>query len=411
MRRPHPRCSCSPRTLARELGCRPAGVGDTRPGSTCCSASAEGEETVAQGYAGHQFGGFSPRLGDGRALLLGEVRDVSGRLRDVHLKGSGRTPFSRGGDGKAGVAQMLREHVVGEAMHAIGIPTTRALAVIATGDGVRRGDDAARGGARPGGREPPAGRHVRVRQRHLRDRDLLERLDGVRDRPAPPGAAQADRPALALFEAVLDAQAALVAQWMLVGFVHGVMNTDNVTISGETIDYGPCAFMDAYDPATVFSSIDHGGRYAYGNQPSVAQWNLARFAETLLPLIGGDDPEAAVARDRGAGRRSRSVTAAHGRRDAGQARPRDGARSRRDAGRRPARAAARAGRRPRPPLPGAGGGGARRRSAGRATCSSTARRSTRGLARWRRAGGARRATSWTASTRSTCRATTSSRTR
>jgi len=252
-----------------------------------------GATPVAQAYAGHQFGGFVPRLGDGRALLLGEVVDTEGHLRDVHLKGSGRTPFARGGDGLATVGPMLREYVVSEAMHALGIPTTRSLAVVATGRPVRRETLL------------PGAVLARVASSHLRvgsfqyaratgDVNLLRRLaDHAIDRHHT-RAAQAERPYLALFEAVVAAQASLVAQWMLVGFVHGVMNTDNMTISGETIDYGPCAFMEAFDPATVYSSIDDGGRYAYGNQPVVAEWNLARLAEALLPLFH-DDPELAVA--------------------------------------------------------------------------------------------------------------------
>jgi uncharacterized protein YdiU (UPF0061 family) len=252
-----------------------------------------GATPVAQAYAGHQFGGFAPRLGDGRALLLGELVDADGRLRDLHLKGSGRTPFARGGDGLAAVGPMLREYVVSEAMHALGIPTTRSLAVVATGRRVRRetllpGAVLAR----------VAGSHLRVGSfqyaRATGDIDLLRRLaDHAIDRHHP-GAAEADQPYLALFEAVVAAQASLVARWMLVGFVHGVMNTDNMTISGETIDYGPCAFMEAFDPDTVYSSIDEGGRYRYGNQPLVAEWNLARLAEALLPLLH-DDQEQAVA--------------------------------------------------------------------------------------------------------------------
>ena len=252
-----------------------------------------GADPVAQAYAGHQFGGYSPRLGDGRALLLGEVVDVDGRRRDLHLKGSGRTPFARGGDGKAAVGPMLREYVIGEAMHALGIPTTRALAVVATGERRRPRDDAARGGARPRRREPPPRRHVPVRGRATTTRRSCSAS------PTTPSPATTRTPPTRRTRtsrsssAVVDAQASLVARWMLVGFIHGVMNTDNMTISGETIDYGPCAFMDAYDPATVFSSIDHGGRYAYGNQPPIAQWNLARLAETLLPLFD-DDVDAAV---------------------------------------------------------------------------------------------------------------------
>ena len=233
-----------------------------------------------------------PRLGDGRALLLGEVIDSHGRRRDLHLKGSGRTPFARGGDGKAAVGPMLREYLIGEAMHGLGIPTTRALAVVATGDRVVRETAL------------PGAVLTRVAASHLRvgtfqyaaasgGRDRLRALaDYAIGRHYPEAAAAPDR-YLELFRRVSGAQAALVARWMLTGFVHGVMNTDNTTISGETIDYGPCAFMDAYDPATVFSSIDHGGRYAYGNQPAIMQWNMARLAEALLPLIG-DNSEAAV---------------------------------------------------------------------------------------------------------------------
>ena len=251
----------------------------------------DGAHPVAQAYSGHQFGGYVPRLGDGRALLLGELVDADGRLRDLHLKGSGRTPFARGGDGLAAVGPMLRELIVSEAMHAMGIPTTRALAVVATGRAVQR--DAILPGAVL----------ARVASSHLRvgsfqyaaasgDVELVRRLaDHAIDRHYPE-VSGAENPYRALFDAVVAAQASLVARWMLVGFIHGVMNTDNVTISGETIDYGPCAFMEAYDPATVFSSIDHAGRYAYGNQPAVAQWNLARFAETLLPLFADDQDQA-----------------------------------------------------------------------------------------------------------------------
>ncbi|HEY1538861.1 MAG TPA: YdiU family protein [Solirubrobacteraceae bacterium] len=244
----------------------------------------DGSSPVAQAYSGHQYGGFSPRLGDGRALLLGEVLDVQGRRRDLHLKGSGRTPFARSGDGKAAVGPMLREYVIGEAMHALAIPTTRALAVVATGDDVMRETLL------------PGAVLARVAASHLRvgtfqyaatrgDAALVRRLADYAIARHYPDAADATNPYLAFFQAVADAQAALIARWMLVGFVHGVMNTDNMTISGETIDYGPCAFLDAYDPAAVFSSIDHGGRYAYANQPPIAQWNLARLGETLLPLL------------------------------------------------------------------------------------------------------------------------------
>ncbi|MEN3302994.1 protein adenylyltransferase SelO [Pseudonocardia sp.] len=255
------------------------------------NATPEGASPVAQAYAGHQFGGYVPRLGDGRALLLGEVLDVHGRRRDLHFKGSGRTPFARGGDGKAPVGPMLREYLIGEAMHALGIPTTRALAVVATGEQVVRET------MLPGAvLTRVASSHVRVgtfQYAARQDPALVRRLaDHVIARHHP-DAGDAENPYLALYESVVDAQASLIARWMLVGFVHGVMNTDNMTISGETIDYGPCAFIDAFDPATVFSSIDHGGRYAYGNQPGIAQWNLARLAETLLPLIH-EDTDAAV---------------------------------------------------------------------------------------------------------------------
>ena len=251
----------------------------------------EGVTPVAQAYSGHQFGGYTPRLGDGRALLLGELTDSDGRRRDLHLKGSGRTPFARGGDGLAAVGPMLREYVVSESMHALGIPTTRALAVVGTGAQVWRETAL------------PGAVLARVASSHLRvgsfqyaaasgDLDLVRRLADHAIARHYPAAADAEQPYLALFDAVVAAQAALVARWMLVGFIHGVMNTDNMTISGETIDYGPCAFMEAYDPATVYSSIDHAGRYAYANQPIVAQWNLARFAETLLPLISDDQQRA-----------------------------------------------------------------------------------------------------------------------
>ncbi len=251
-----------------------------------------GASPVAQAYAGHQFGGYSPRLGDGRALLLGEVLDRDGRRRDLHLKGSGRTPFARGGDGKAAVGPMLREYVIGEAMHALGIPTTRALAVVATGE------DIARDTMLPGAvLARVAASHLRVGTFQYaaaqRDPTLVQRLADHAITRHHPQAGEASRPYLAFLDAVVDAQASLVARWMLVGFIHGVMNTDNVTISGETIDYGPCAFMDAYDPATVFSSIDHGGRYAFGNQPPITLWNLSRLAETLLPLLD-PDPDSAV---------------------------------------------------------------------------------------------------------------------
>lgn len=252
-------------------------------------------EPIAQAYAGHQFGGFSPQLGDGRALLLGEVIDRSGQRRDIAFKGSGRTPFSRGGDGRAAVGPMLREVLIGEAMHALGIPTTRALAVAATGETVYREVTL------------PGAVLTRVAASHLRvgtfqffaargELDTLRRIADYTIARHDPALADAPERHLALLRAVAGRQAELIAQWMNVGFIHGVMNTDNMALSGETIDYGPCAFMEAYDPAAVFSSIDHGGRYAYGNQPQIARWNLARFAETLLPLMTEADDEAAIQR-------------------------------------------------------------------------------------------------------------------
>jgi uncharacterized protein YdiU (UPF0061 family) len=279
--------------LATEAGLDPAllwaGVG---LGLLVGSQVPDGATPVAQAYAGHQFGGYAPRLGDGRALLLGELTGADGRLRDLHLKGSGRTPFARGGDGLAAVGPMLREYVVSESMHALGIPTTRSLAVVGTGRAVRRET------LLPGAvLALVASSLQRVGSfqfaRATGDVQLLRRLADHAAARHHVEAVDADNPYLALFESVVAAQASLVARWMLVGFVHGVMNTDNMTISGETIDYGPCAFMEAYDPTTVYSSIDEGGRYAYGNQPVVAQWNLARLAEALLPLLH-DDQEQAV---------------------------------------------------------------------------------------------------------------------
>ena len=247
----------------------------------------DGATPVAQAYAGHQFGGYSPRLGDGRALLMGELPDG----RDLHLKGSGRTPFARGGDGLAAVGPMLREYVISEAMHALGVPTTRSLAVVATGNTVYRESPL------PGAvLARVAASHLRVGTfqfaRSVDDDELLRRLADHAIARHHPHAADAENPYLELFASVLRGQAELVARWMLLGFIHGVMNTDNTTVSGETIDYGPCAFMDEFDPATVFSSIDTGGRYAYANQPPVLQWNLARFAETLVPLVDPDQDEA-----------------------------------------------------------------------------------------------------------------------
>ncbi|MDE1927925.1 MAG: YdiU family protein [Burkholderiales bacterium] len=291
---PAPRLLFLNAALADELGLDAAALrgdaaffaGNELPGDS---------EPIAQAYAGHQFGGFSPQLGDGRALLLGEIVDRAGRRRDIAFKGSGRTPFSRGGDGKAVVGPMLREALMGEAMHALGIPTTRALAVAATGEPVRRE------------RAQPGAVLTRVAASHLRvgtfqffaargDHAMLRRLlDYTIARHDPDLAGSAD-PALGLLRAVAARQAELVASWLLVGFIHGVMNTDNMALSGETIDYGPCAYIEAYDPGTVFSSIDHGGRYAYANQPKIARWNLARFAEALLPLVADGEDEAATQR-------------------------------------------------------------------------------------------------------------------
>ena len=291
---PDPRLLVLDEPLAAELGLDPAQLRSPAGlGLLTGTAVPGGATPVAQAYAGHQFGSYSPRLGDGRALLLGELVDAAGTVRDLHLKGSGRTPFARGGDGLAAVGPMLREYVVSQAMHALGIPTTRALAVVATGRTVYRETPL------------PGAVLARVAASHLRvgsfqfaratgDADLLRRLADHAIARHHPHAAAAEQPYLALFDAVVGVQASLIARWMLVGFVHGVMNTDNMTISGETIDYGPCAFMEAFDPATVYSSIDHGGRYAYGNQPVIAEWNLARLAESLLPLLH-DDQEQAVA--------------------------------------------------------------------------------------------------------------------
>ena len=251
----------------------------------------EGAEPIAQAYAGHQFGQFVPSLGDGRAILLGEVVTPDGARRDLQLKGSGPTPFSRRGDGRAALGPVLREYIVSEAMAAFGIPTTRALAAVATGDWVFRED------ALPGAvLTRVAASHLRVGTFQYfaarRDTDALRVLvDHAIARHDPPAAGAAN-PALALLEGVVARQAALIARWMMVGFIHGVMNTDNCTISGETIDYGPCAFMDAYHPETVFSSIDQQGRYAFGNQPAIAHWNLARLAECLLPLISEEEDKA-----------------------------------------------------------------------------------------------------------------------
>ncbi len=274
--------------LASDLGLDPDALArPTGVAVLCGDAVPAGANPVAQAYAGHQFGGYSPRLGDGRALLLGELTTPAARRVDVHLKGSGRTPFARGGDGRAALGPMLREYLISEAMAALDIPTTRVLSVGTTGDLVRREELA------------PGAVLARVAASHLRvgtfqyaaslgDPDVVTRLVTHAATRHHPGALDADDPALALLDAVVEVQADLVARWSAVGFIHGVLNTDNVTISGETIDYGPCAFMDRHDPTTVFSSIDHGGRYAFGNQPSITLWNLARLAEALLGAMTGD---------------------------------------------------------------------------------------------------------------------------
>ena len=259
------------------------------------NAVPDGARPVAMAYAGHQFGNFVPQLGDGRAVLLGELRDAEGQLVDVHLKGAGATPFSRGGDGRSALGPVIREYLVSEAMHALGVPTTRSLAAVTTGEVVHREQP------KPGGILARLARsHVRVGTFQYfaarRDLESLQRLvDHVIERLYPE-AAGAERPVEAMLTAVVEAQARLVARWLSLGFVHGVMNTDNMSIAGETIDYGPCAFMEAFDPAAVWSSIDRRGRYAYSNQPPIAQWNLARLAETLLPLIDPDNEAAAIER-------------------------------------------------------------------------------------------------------------------
>jgi uncharacterized protein YdiU (UPF0061 family) len=287
-----PRLIAFNRPLAAALGLDAEAL-DGPAGAAIFAGNAlpEGSRPIAQAYAGHQFGHFTT-LGDGRAILLGEQITPAGERFDIQLKGPGRTRYSRGGDGRAAVGPMLREYVISEAMHALGIPTTRSLAVAATGEAVHRDTTL------------PGAVLTRVAASHIRvgtmqwaaangDREALRALaDYTRARHYPELVATAE-PYLALFEAIAGRQASLIARWQLVGFVHGVMNTDNMALSGESIDYGPCAFLDRYDPATVFSSIDRGGRYAYGNQPAIARWNLARLAEAMLPLLD-DEPDRAV---------------------------------------------------------------------------------------------------------------------
>lgn len=296
------------RPLAEQLGLDLAAIEPRAAALFSGNELAEDSVPIAMAYAGHQFGHFVPQLGDGRAILLGELKDRDGVLRDVQLKGSGRTPFSRGGDGRATLGPMLREYIISEAMHALGIPTTRSLAVVTTGEPVFRDQPL------------PGAILTRVAASHIRvgtfeyfaargDNDAIRELLNYVIARHYPQARDASVRALAVIEAVADRQAQLIADWMSVGFIHGVMNTDNMAISGETIDYGPCAFMDSYDPKTVFSSIDRTGRYAYANQPGIAQWNLARFAETLLPLIDSDE-------DRAVGLATEAVHAFMGRFDA-----------------------------------------------------------------------------------------------
>ncbi len=286
-----PRLAILNQRLAKELGLdfdrmSPEAVASLFAGQDLPS----GSQPIAQGYAGHQYGNFT-MLGDGRAILLGEHRLPSGQLVDIQLKGAGPTPFSRRGDGLAALGPMLREYIISEAMFALGIPTTRSLAVVTTGEAVFRqtrlqGAILTRVAAshiRVGTFEYVSARQDEANLRLLADYTINRHYPDLVDLP--------DK-YLKFLRAVIDRQASLIARWQLVGFIHGVMNTDNMAISGETIDYGPCAFMNAYHPDTVFSSIDHAGRYAYGNQPAIAQWNLARFAETLLPLIAPEQKEA-----------------------------------------------------------------------------------------------------------------------
>jgi uncharacterized protein YdiU (UPF0061 family) len=286
---PAPQLLVLNRPLAAELGLT---LSDAQAASWFSGAALPpGADPIAQAYAGHQFGGFSPQLGDGRAHLLGEIISPDGQRHDLQLKGSGKTPFSRGGDGKAAIGPMLREYLISEAMHALGIPTTRALAVVATGEDVWRET------------KLPGAVLARVAASHLRvgtfqffaARGDMAQVKALADHAIArhyPELAGFGAPYLAFLDAVIAAQARLIAQWMGVGFIHGVMNTDNMAISGETIDYGPCAFMEGYAPGTVFSSIDHQGRYAYANQPLILGWNLARLAETLVPLLDPDQDKA-----------------------------------------------------------------------------------------------------------------------
>ena len=278
--------------LARQLGIDPAWL--TSPEGLAVVAGntvPDGAQPLASVYAGHQFGSYNPQLGDGRAILLGEVVDDAGHRYDIQLKGSGPTPYSRGGDGRSPIGPVLREYLVSEAMYTLGIPTTRALAAVSTGEQVAREEFL------------PGAVLARVASSHIRigtfqyfaahnDTDSLRSLTGHVLARHYPEALDAENQALALLKAVMERQAALVAGWQLLGFIHGVMNTDNMLICGETIDYGPCAFMDTFAADKVFSSIDHGGRYAYRNQPGIAHWNLACLAQCLLPLLDDDKDQA-----------------------------------------------------------------------------------------------------------------------
>ncbi|UCH53794.1 MAG: YdiU family protein [Pseudomonadota bacterium] len=278
--------------LARELGISADGVGDAELADLFSgNALPAGAEPLAMAYAGHQFGQFVPQLGDGRAIWLGELRTADGARFDVQLKGSGRTAYSRGGDGRAALGPVLREYLVSEAMHKLGVPTTRALAAVATGDVVARE------------RPLPGGVITRVAGSFIRvgtfqyfavrgDVAAVKKLADYVIARNYPELADAEQPYVSLLAAVIARQARLIAQWMQFGFIHGVMNTDNMSIAGETIDYGPCAFMDAYAHQRVFSSIDHYGRYAYNSQPGIGLWNLIRLAETLLPLFADDTDQA-----------------------------------------------------------------------------------------------------------------------
>jgi len=301
------------RALAELLGVDPDALG-SQAGAELLAGNVvpEGATPIALAYAGHQFGGFVPQLGDGRALLLGEIVGRDGKRRDVQLKGSGPTPFSRNGDGRAALGPVLREYVVSEAMAALGVPTTRALAAVLTGDAVVR-DQVLPGAVLT----RVAASHIRVGTfEYFAAREDVEALRLLTEHALLrhyPGSAGTGNDALALLGCVIDAHAELVARWLGVGFVHGVMNTDNTSIAGETLDYGPCAFLDDYDPTRWFSSIDRAGRYAFSAQPGIALWNLARLAESLLPLLSESEDEAVrLATTRLDGFRPR-FEAAHGR--------------------------------------------------------------------------------------------------